>query len=272
MLDPDLRSLISQVSWESKRNTKTSIAGRFQRRSRGKGLDFHEVRPYQFGDDVRYIDWNVTSRTGDLQIKEFETEENYSVLIFLDISHSMKSQKRRSAFQIALFLTLLHLKESNSVRLVFFSDSVKHISKKIRRDEDAFFEIQKFWKTPSHSKEEKTNFTKVFEKIFPMFSSLQITYWISDFSGFNGFYPHQRPVQNWEQFGVWVDFPEVEEPLPIYFKIFSLFHSEGETSLSWKSNFKSEKEAFESTFRKNQFFIDPSKKLRNQILQLFPSQ
>lgn len=269
MLDADLRSLISQVSWESKRNTKTLISGKFQRRSRGRGLDFHEVRPYQFGDDVRYIDWNVTSRTGDLQIKEFETEENYSVLVFLDISHSLQAEKRRSAFQIALFITLFHLKQGNSIRLVFFSDSVKHITKNLKKEEEAFFEIQKFWKQSSSVKDPATDFKNVFEKVFLMFPRLQITYWVSDFAGFKGFFPHQKPVPNWEQFGIWVDYPEIEEPLPFYFRLFLFFRSESQVQVSWDSNLESEKEAFQKSFRKNQIQINPREKLNRQILQLF---
>lgn len=70
---------------------------------RGRGLDFKEVRNYHYGDDIRYIDWNVTSRTGELHTKEFYEERDASIIIFYDISESLSGLKKILHFKWLFF-------------------------------------------------------------------------------------------------------------------------------------------------------------------------
>jgi uncharacterized protein (DUF58 family) len=64
------------------------LAGEYHSIFKGRGMEFSEVREYQMGDDIRTIDWNVTSRTGTLHVKKFVEERELTVLLMLDASAS----------------------------------------------------------------------------------------------------------------------------------------------------------------------------------------
>jgi hypothetical protein len=92
-------------------------------------MDFDEVFPYHIGDDVRFIDWNVSARTGDLHIKRFVEERELTVQIVVDTSSSMQfgtalESKRAVAAQIAAVLAVLAIKNNDRVGLVLFDEDV----------------------------------------------------------------------------------------------------------------------------------------------------
>lgn len=110
-------------------------------------MDFDEVQPYSPGDDVRFLDWNVSARTGDLYIKKFVEERELTVLIAVDASASMRfgSRERTKAEIVAELTAILAfsaIRNNDRVGLVIFSDEVqlyippkkgrKHIQRIIR--------------------------------------------------------------------------------------------------------------------------------------------
>ena len=72
----------------TRQKTKDMFSGGYQSNFKGMGITFSEVRPYQYGDDIRSIDWNVTAKTGSPHIKIFEEERELSVLLMVDVSRS----------------------------------------------------------------------------------------------------------------------------------------------------------------------------------------
>ena len=101
------------------------------RSSRAKAWDFDEVRPYHAGDDVRFIDWNVSARTGDLHIKRFVEERELTVILAVDVSSSVnfgtaEETKRIIMAELAAVLAFSAIKNNDRVGLMIFTDHVEH--------------------------------------------------------------------------------------------------------------------------------------------------
>ncbi|MCW8929382.1 MAG: DUF58 domain-containing protein [Gammaproteobacteria bacterium] len=84
-----LRYQSSHLSLGSQRKAFSSVSGNYSSPFKGRGLNFDEVRPYQAGDDIRNIDWNVTARTDKVHTKVFQEERERPVFIIVDLSNSM---------------------------------------------------------------------------------------------------------------------------------------------------------------------------------------
>ena len=84
----DLIRKVREIEIRTRRLSRHLFIGGYHSAFRGRGMSFSEVRAYQYGDDVRNIDWNVTARTGEPFIKIFEEEREISVMLFADISQS----------------------------------------------------------------------------------------------------------------------------------------------------------------------------------------
>ena len=110
------------------------LAGDYHSVFKGQGVEFDEVRPYQPGDDVRMIDWNVTARNGHPYIKRFSEERELTVLFVVDVSGSLGyGSGARSKFELAAEITSLlamaAIRNQDKIGLILFSDRiVKYIS------------------------------------------------------------------------------------------------------------------------------------------------
>ncbi len=98
---------------------------------KGRGLSFSEVREYQYSDDIRFIDWNVTARTGIPFVKLYEEEHELNVVLLVDISQSTyfgTDQKLKSEViaEISAVLALAAIQSNNKVGLILFSDRIEH--------------------------------------------------------------------------------------------------------------------------------------------------
>ena len=106
------------------------FSGEYHSVFKGRGMSFAEVREYQYGDDVRSIDWNVTARTGSPFVKVFEEERELTVMLLVDVSasgdfgtkHKLKSQV---AVEICALLAFSAIKNNDKVGLIVFSDHVE---------------------------------------------------------------------------------------------------------------------------------------------------
>lgn len=106
------------------------MAGEYHSVFRGQGMEFHEVREYQQGDDVRAIDWNVTARTGTPFIKRFVEQRELTVLFAVDISASTlfgsgPRRKRPLATLVTAILAFSAIRNNDRVGLMLFSDEVE---------------------------------------------------------------------------------------------------------------------------------------------------
>ncbi len=126
----ELLRKVRRIEILTRRLVQDQLAGSYHSVFKGRGMSFDEVRPYQSGDEVRLIDWNVTARTGELHIKQFVEERELTVVIALDTSSSMmtgsgNSVRREMAAELAATVALSAIHNSDQVGLLLFSDKVE---------------------------------------------------------------------------------------------------------------------------------------------------
>lgn len=133
MLEAETLKRIRQLELKTRRLVNTSFAGAYHSVFKGRGIAFEGVRPYQPGDDVRDIDWNVTARADEAYIKRFAEERELTVMLMLDSSASclfgtQNRQKRDLAAEIGAALALSAITNNDQVGLLIFSDQIEHFT------------------------------------------------------------------------------------------------------------------------------------------------
>ena len=106
------------------------FAGEYHSAFKGRGMSFSEVREYQYGDDVRDIDWNVTARFNKPYIKVFEEERELTVMLLIDLSESLdfgtaKQTKRNMLTEIAATIAFAAIQNNDKIGVIFFTDRVE---------------------------------------------------------------------------------------------------------------------------------------------------
>ena len=106
------------------------FAGQYHSAFKGRGMAFSEVREYQYGDDVRDIDWNVTARFHRPYVKVFEEERELTVMLLIDVSGSLdfgtqKQMKRDMVTEIAATLAFSAIQNNDKIGVIFFSDRIE---------------------------------------------------------------------------------------------------------------------------------------------------
>jgi len=106
------------------------FAGRYSSSFKGRGIEFANVRPYVFGDDVKTIDWNITARMNYPFVKEFVEERQLSILFLVDLSPSMlfgtgEKTKREFVTEIVALLSWTAIRNNDKVGVAFFTDRVE---------------------------------------------------------------------------------------------------------------------------------------------------
>ena len=106
------------------------FAGQYHSAFKGRGMAFSEVREYQFGDDVRDIDWNVTAHFHRPYVKVFEEERELTVMLLIDVSGSLdfgtqKQMKRDMVTEIAATIAFSAIQNNDKIGVVFFSDKIE---------------------------------------------------------------------------------------------------------------------------------------------------
>ena len=106
------------------------FAGQYHSAFKGRGMAFSEVREYQYGDDVRDIDWNVTARFNKPYVKVFEEERELTVMLLIDVSGSLdfgtqRQMKRDLVTEIAATLAFSAIQNNDKIGVIFFSDKIE---------------------------------------------------------------------------------------------------------------------------------------------------
>ena len=136
----ELMAKVGKIRILTNRLIDDQLAGDYHSTFKGQGVEFDEVRPYMFGDDVRTIDWNVTARTGAPYIKRFSEERELTVLFMVDVSGSqgygsVRRSKMELAAEVTALLALTAIRNQDKIGLVLFSDRiVKYIPPRKGRD------------------------------------------------------------------------------------------------------------------------------------------
>jgi uncharacterized protein (DUF58 family) len=126
----ELLKKVRKIEIRSRGLTRQIFAGEYHSAFRGRGMAFSEVREYQFGDDIRNIDWNVTARFGHPYVKIFEEERELTVMLLVDVSRSgdfgtVASTKRELMTEIAAVLAYSVIANNDKVGLMLFSEKVE---------------------------------------------------------------------------------------------------------------------------------------------------
>ncbi len=126
----DLLKKVRKIEIKTRRLTNNIFGGEYHSAFKGRGMTFSEVRNYQFGDDVRTIDWNVTARYNEPFVKVFEEERELTLMLLVDVSGSEffgtdKVLKKNIVTEISATLAFSALQNNDKVGLILFSDEVE---------------------------------------------------------------------------------------------------------------------------------------------------
>jgi len=121
---------VRRIEIKTKGLSKNIFAGEYHSAFKGRGMAFSEVREYQYGDDVRSIDWNVTARFNHPFVKIFEEERELTIMLLIDVSASgnfgtIQSLKKELATEIAAVLAFSTIQNNDKVGAIFFSDKIE---------------------------------------------------------------------------------------------------------------------------------------------------
>ena len=180
----ELLKKVRKIEIKTRRLSDHIFGGEYHSTFKGRGMTFSEVRQYQFGDDVRAIDWNVTARYNEPYIKVFEEERELTMMLLVDVSGSKlfgtKNQfKSEIATEIAATLAFSAMQNNDKIGLILFSDAVElfippkkgksHVLRIIR-------ELLEF-----EPKSKKTNLSEALKFLSRVMKKKAIVFVLSDF-------------------------------------------------------------------------------------------
>ena len=126
----ELLKKVRKIEIKTRGLSQNIFAGQYHSAFKGRGMAFSEVREYQYGDDVRDIDWNVTARFHRPYVKVFEEERELTVMLLVDVSGSLnfgtiRQTKRDMVAEIAATLAFSAIQNNDKIGVVFFSDKIE---------------------------------------------------------------------------------------------------------------------------------------------------
>ena len=121
---------VRQIEIKTRGLSNNIFAGEYHSAFKGRGMAFSEVREYQYGDDIRDIDWNVTARFNRPFVKVFEEERELTVMLVIDVSGSLSfgtvsQTKREMVAEIAATLAFSAIQNNDKIGVIFFSDRIE---------------------------------------------------------------------------------------------------------------------------------------------------
>jgi uncharacterized protein (DUF58 family) len=130
MISEETLKKIRKIEFLSRKAARDVFAGQYHSAFKGRGMEFSEVREYQFGDDVRFIDWNVSSRLGRLFIKRFVEERELTIILAIDLSASLRfvsagKSKKDVAVELAALIAFAAMLNNDKVGLLIFTDGIE---------------------------------------------------------------------------------------------------------------------------------------------------
>ena len=126
----ELLKKVRKIEIKTRGLSRNIFAGEYHSAFKGRGMAFSEVREYQFGDDVRSIDWNVTARYNKPYIKIFEEERELTVMLLVDVSGSrdfgsFEKFKKNVITEIAAILSFSAIQNNDKIGVIFFSENIE---------------------------------------------------------------------------------------------------------------------------------------------------
>ncbi|MBM3452445.1 MAG: DUF58 domain-containing protein [Bacteroidetes bacterium] len=148
---------IKQIELKSRLLSENIFSGEYHTAFKGRGMAFSEVRKYQFGDDIRSIDWNVTARHIEPHIKIFEEERELSIMFLIDVSSSndfggKTKTKKELALEILGVLLFSALANNDTFGAIFISDKIEKYIAPAKGKNHIFYILQEFLMLSSNRK------------------------------------------------------------------------------------------------------------------------
>lgn len=180
----DLLKKVKKIEIKTRGLSQNIFAGQYHSAFKGRGMAFSEVREYQFGDDVRDIDWNVTARFHRPYVKVFEEERELTVMLLVDVSGSLDfgttvAMKKEMVTEIAATIAFSAIQNNDKIGVIFFSDRIeKYIPPKKGRKHILYIirEMLDF-----HSESKLTNIDVAIEFMTKVMKRHSKVFLISDF-------------------------------------------------------------------------------------------
>lgn len=126
----ELLKKVRKIEIKTRGLSRNIFAGEYHSAFKGRGMAFSEVREYQFGDDIRSIDWNVTARYNKPYIKVFEEERELTVMLLIDVSGSrdfgtFEKFKKNVITEISAILSFSAIQNNDKIGVIFFSETIE---------------------------------------------------------------------------------------------------------------------------------------------------
>ena len=130
MTTADIVRKVRRIEIKSRKLSDHLFSGEYHSAFKGRGMSFSEVREYSYGDDVRNIDWNVTARAGSPYIKTFEEERELTVMLLIDVSHSLNfgssiTFKKDLLIEIAAVIAFSANDNKDKIGAILFTDKIE---------------------------------------------------------------------------------------------------------------------------------------------------
>ena len=186
----DLLKRVRQIEIKTRGLSNNIFAGQYHSAFKGKGMSFSEVREYQYGDDVRDIDWNVTARYNKPFVKVFEEERELTVMLLIDVSNSLdfgtvKQLKKDMVTEIAATLVFSAIQNNDKIGVIFFSDRIEKFIPPKKGRKHILYIIRELLDFKPESK--RTDIKIAVEYLTNVIKKRCTTFMISDFIDENDF-------------------------------------------------------------------------------------
>jgi uncharacterized protein (DUF58 family) len=186
----ELLKKVRQIEIKTRGLSRNVFAGQYHSAFKGRGMAFSEVREYQFGDDVRDIDWNVTARYVRPYIKIYEEERELTVMLMIDVSGSkdfgtVSQMKKDVVTEIAATLAFSAILNNDKIGVIFFSDKIEKFIPPQKGRRHILYIIREL--IDFHPDDKKTNISQALRYLTNAIKKRSTAFLISDFIDKNNY-------------------------------------------------------------------------------------
>lgn len=180
----ELLKKVRKIEIKTKGLSQNIFAGEYHSAFKGRGMTFSEVREYQYGDDIRDIDWNVTARYVRPYVKVFEEERELTVMLLIDVSGSrdfgtVNVMKKEVITEIAATLAFSAIQNNDKIGVIFFSDKVEKFIPPQKGKKHILYVIREL--IDFHPEDRKTDISQVLKYLTNAIKKRCTAFLISDF-------------------------------------------------------------------------------------------
>ena len=181
---PEILKKVRELEIKSKKLTRHLFTGEYHSAFKGRGMLFKEVREYHHGDDIRFIDWNVSARFNHPFSKVFEEERELTVMLLVDISASslfgtVHARKKDLVTEMAAVLAFSAISNNDKVGVIFFSDKIEQFIPAKKGRDHVLYIVREL--LTSEPKRKGTDLTEAFRRFTNSTKQKCIAFVLSDF-------------------------------------------------------------------------------------------